>query len=226
MHRSKSESVQKTQNDSKITEEKNKGDMTGAILLAAGNGTRYHAKKQDLIFHDKPLWQYAYETALAVVGKNNIIAIGKDIPGGKTRTGSVKIGLSALPEAVDRVIIVEAARPMVSEEQIRQLLNDPHPSSTFVRPLVNTPIYRDGTYVDRNEMYDLLTPQAFDRKMLQEAYESGRFENMTDETRVMFEYFGIKPHFIETESNLFKVTYPGDMDILESIYKNLQEKNT
>lgn len=198
--------------------------MNGAILLAAGSGTRYHAKKQDLIFHNKPLWRYAYETALAVVGENNIIAVGKDIPGGETRTESVKIGLSALLNSVDRVIIVEAARPMVTEEQIRQLLNDPHPSSTFVRPLVNTPIYRDGTYVNRNEMYGLLTPQAFDRKMLEDAYQSGRFEDMTDETRVMFEYYGIKPHFIETESNLFKVTYPGDLDILESIYQQLKEK--
>lgn len=199
--------------------------MNGAILLAAGMGTRYHAKKQDLNFHDKPLWRYAYETALETVGENNIIAVGKDIPGGKTRSESVKIGLSALPDTVDRVIIVEAARPMVTKEQIGQLLNDPYPSSTFVRPLVNTPIYRDGTYVNRSEMYDLLTPQAFNRKMLQEAYESGRFDDMTDETRVMYEYYGIKPHFIETESNLFKVTYPGDLDILESIYKNLKDNN-
>ena len=34
-------------------------------------------------------------------------------------------------------------------------------------------------------------------------FNMGKFEDMTDETRVMFEYYGIKPHFIETESNLF-----------------------
>lgn len=194
--------------------------MNGVILLAAGLGTRFHGKKQDILFHDKPLWRYAYETALEIVGKENIVAVGKDIPGGATRTESVKIGLGALPKTVDRVIIVEAARPMVTKEQIRQLLDDPHPSSTFVRPLVNTVIYRDGTYVNRNEMYDLLTPQAFDREMLEEAYRSERFNDMTDETRVMFEFFGEKPHFIETEANnLFKITYPGDLDIIESIYK-------
>ena len=43
---------------------------------------------------------------------------------------------------------------------------------------------------------------------------------MTDETRAMFEYHGIKPHFIETSSNLFKVTYPGDLSIIESIYQS------
>ena len=187
--------------------------MNGAIVLAAGQGTRYHGKKQDMLFHDKPLWRYAYETALEVVGKENIIAVGKDIEGGITRSGSVMNGLEALPPTVGRVVIVEAARPMVTKEQIYQLLEDQHPSTTFVRPLVNTVIFRDGRYVNRNEMYDMLTPQA---------YRSGRFVDMTDETRVMFEYYGEKPHFIETESNLFKVTYPGDLDIIETIYKSMQ----
>ena len=198
--------------------------MNGAILLAAGKGTRYHDRKQDVLFHGKPLWRYAFETTQDVVGKDNIVAVGKDIPGGETRTGSVMRGLEVLPKDVDRVIIVEAARPMVTKEQIIQLLGDSYPSSTFVRPLVNTVIFRDGTYVDRSLLYDLLTPQAFDRNMLVEAYRSNRFNDMTDETRVMFEYYGEKPHFIETESNLFKITYPGDLDILESIYKSQIEK--
>lgn len=194
--------------------------MFGALLLAAGSGTRYHGKKQDLEFHGKPLWRYAYETALEVVGQGNIVAVGKDIPGGLTRTGSVINGLKALPKDVDRVIIVEAARPMVTKDQVKQLLEDAHPSSTFVRPLVNTVIYRDGTYINRSDLYDLLTPQAFDKNMLMQAYQSGRFNDMTDETRVMFEFHGVKPHFIETESNLFKITYPGDLEIIESIYKS------
>lgn len=199
--------------------------MNGAILLAAGQGSRYGGRKQDLMFHGKPLWRFPYETVLEVVGEGNVVAVGKDMPGGETRTGSVRIGLAALPKDVDRVILVEAARPMVTREQIVQLLEDPYQSSSFVRPLVNTVVFRDGRYVNRNEMYDLLTPQAFDRNMLQEAYNSGRFDDMTDETRVMFEYYGVKPHFIETESNLFKITYPGDLDIIESIYRSRIEND-
>ena len=198
--------------------------MFGEILLAAGQGSRYHGKKQDLIFHGKPIWRYAYETAKSVVGEENIVAVGKDIIGGATRTGSVMNGLAALSKEIDRVVIVEAARPMVKCEQILQLLEDPYQSSSFVRPLVNTVIFRDGTYINRGDLYDLLTPQAFDRKMLEEAYQSGRFNDMTDETRVMFEYHGVKPHFIETESNLFKITYPGDLEIIESIYKAQQKQ--
>lgn len=197
-----------------------------AIVLAAGFSTRYGgAKKQDLEFHGKQIWQYSYDTAKSIVGEGNIVAVGKDMPGGETRTKSVIIGLKALPSDTDRVVILDAARPLVTKKQIRELLENPNPSCSLVRPLVNTPIFRNGTYVNRAEMYDLLVPQAFDYKLLLEAYESGRFEDMTDETRVMFEYHGIKPTLIETENNLYKVTYPGDLLIIESIYQQLKGEN-
>lgn len=197
----------------------------GAIVLAAGSSTRYGEKKQDLEFHGKPLWRYSYETAMKVVGKDNIVVVGKDFPGGETRTGSVIKGLKALANDTDRVIILDAARPMVTVNQIIELLENSNSSVTFVRPLVNTPIFRNGTYVNRSDMYDMLVPQAFDYRLLVEAYESGRFKDMTDETRVMFEYHGIKPTLIETENNLYKVTYPGDLDIIESIYQKQIESN-
>ena len=195
-----------------------------AVLLAAGKGTRYKETKQDVLFHGKPLWRYAYETAAAVVGAERIVAVGKDIPGGETRTASVIRGLEALPADTERVVIVEAARPMVCTGQIAALLEDPHPSVSFVRPLVDTVIFRDGRYLNRNELYDLLTPQAFDYKLLLAAYRTGQFLDMTDETRVMFEHYGIKPHFLETGSNLFKVTYPGDLHVIESIYQQQIEE--
>lgn len=190
-----------------------------AILLAAGKGTRYHGTKQDVVFHEKELWRYAYDVLLSILDRDRLVVVGKDIPGGATRTASVCCGLRALPEDTDRVVIVEAARPMVTREQLLLLLEAPFPSVSFVRPLVNTVVYRDGTFINREELYDLLTPQAFDYQLLKEAYESDRFVDLTDETRAMFEYHGIKPHFIETGSNLFKVTYPGDLDIIESIYQ-------
>lgn len=196
----------------------------GAIVLAAGSSTRYQGgRKQDLDFHGKPIWRHSYDTAASVVGRN-IVAVGKDIPGGETRTKSVIIGLKALDADTERVIILDAARPLVTKMQVEQILDNPNPSCSFVRPLVNTPIFRDGTYVNRSEMYDLLVPQAFDYRLLLEAYESGRFEDMTDETRVMFEYHGIRPTLIETENNLYKVTYPGDLMIIESIYQQMNKE--
>ena len=195
-----------------------------AILLAAGRGSRYGDLKQNVPLHGKPLWRYAFDLARDVVGRDRLVVVGKDIPGGETRTLSVRNGLEALREDTTRVIILEAARPMVTRAQIEALLEDAHPSVTYVRPLVNAVIYRDGRRIDRSELWDILTPQAFDYHMLREAYRSGRFTDMVDDTIIMDEYFGIRPHCVEAGNNLYKVTYPGDLHIIEGIYREQREK--
>lgn len=195
---------------------------TGVIILAAGKGERFHGKKQNLNFHGKPLWKHVYDTSISIVPAENIVIVGRDILGGETRSESVVNGLKALSKETDRVVIVEAARPLVTKKQLEIILNDTAKSSSFVMPLVNTPIGRDGTYYERNAFYELLVPQACNYKMLLKAYETGKYKNMTDETKVMFEEYEIKPHLIETGQNLFKVTYPRDVATLEMIYQNLK----
>ena len=148
---------------------------------------------------------------------DNIVVVGVDIPGGETRTESVVKGLHQLSPNTERVIIAEAARPLVTKRQIEEILYVNAPSVSFVMPLVNTIIKREGIYINREEMYELLTPQAFDYQLICRALYSGKFKNMTDETRVMFEFYGIKPHLIETTENLFKVTYKRDLPIIESL---------
>ena len=196
----------------------------GVIILAGGKGERFHGKKQDLVFHGKPLWKYVYDTALCIAEAKFVVVVGRDVEGGATRTGSVINGLKVLPYDTDRVVILEAARPLVTEAQVKEIAFDDSKSSSFVMPMVNTPIGRDGMYFDRNSMYDLLVPQAFDYQLLLKAYETGKYSDMTDETRVMFEEYGIKPHLIETGQNLYKVTYPGDVAVLENIYQSQREK--
>ncbi len=191
----------------------------GAIILAGGRGERFNGAKQDVEFHGKALWRYPFDLVSQFVKRESIVVVGKDCKGGKTRSKSVMQGLARLSEDTERVIILEAVRPMVTPEQIQVLLEDTHPSTTFVMPLVNTVVWRNGEYINRYDLYELLTPQAFDCRMLKDAYESGKFKDMTDETRVMFEYHGIKPFFIETGQNLFKVTYRRDIPVLESIYQ-------
>ena len=195
-----------------------KRENVSAILLAGGQGSRFHAKKQFVEIDGKPMWQYPYEKLCDLLGRERVVVVGIDIPGGNTRSESVFNGMKAVPTDTERVVIVEAARPLVTSEQLAILIDDEHPSITFVRSLVNTVIFRDGRYLNRNELYDLLTPQGFDYRLLLEAMESGRFQDMTDETRVMFEYHGIAPKFIETAGNLMKVTYPEDILVLQALW--------
>ncbi len=191
--------------------------MTGAVILAGGQGTRYQKQKQFELLNGMEMWKYVYQKALEVVAQKNVVVVGVDVEGGKTRSESVQIGLKHLPESCGRVIILEAARPLVTVEQIKKLLNDDHVSTTFALPLVNTVIGRDGTYFNRNDFYDLLTPQAFNYKLLKQAYDTGKYTDTTDETIVMYMEYGIKPHFILEGENLLKVTYKRDMEVVKQM---------
>lgn len=198
-------------------------ETVSAIILAGGNGERFHGKKQFIDFMGKPLWKHVYDTVVEALPNAQIVKVGVDIQGGSTRTESVINGLKKLNPDTKRVIILEAARPLVTIEQIQQLAEDVHDSATFVMPLVNTVIMRNGNYLNRNDLYELLTPQAFNYHLLLEAVDSEHFHDMTDETRIMFEYHNISPFFISTTENLVKVTYQRDLPIIEAIYRQMQQ---
>ena len=189
----------------------------GAIILAAGKGFRFKALKQFVELKNKPLWKHVFDKVILQIPKENVVVVGVDIPGGETRSLSVRAGLEHLHPATERVIILEAARPLVTIEQINILLDNKHPSASFVMPLTNTVVMRNGCYINRDEMYELLTPQAFQYRMLKDAYQTGKFENLTDDTRVMFEMYNIKPFFIETSDNLMKITYQKDIKVAEAL---------
>ena len=203
---------------------------TYMIILAGGSGTRFGGpvKKQFLEFHGKPLWRYMYDTATEVLPKENIVVVGIDIAGGSTRSGSVKNGLAWCAEKGDcqRVVICEAARALVTKAQLQEIVNHDSPSCCFVNPVVDTVILTDKTYLTRSECRHLVSPQAFDFKLLWNAYKDCDLGEMrTDETRLMNDVYGIKPDFLEGGENLYKVTYPKDIAIIEVIYKSQHAKD-
>ena len=189
----------------------------GAIILAGGNGERFGGKKQFCLIDGKPLWRIVYDKVYEVI-KDNIVVVGVDVESGVTRTMSVVNGINALDNNTDRVIILEAARPLVTIYDIYNLLNNDFYSVSLVKPLVNTVVYRNVKYINRNDLYELLTPQAFNYKMLFDALNTKKYFDYTDETRIMFEHYGIKPYFIETRSKLMKVTYKEDLEIIRYLY--------
>lgn len=189
----------------------------GAIILAGGQGTRFQGKKQFELINGKQMWESVYDKALTVFSKDDIVVVGIDIEGGNSRSTSVMNGLEYFDGKLDRVTIIESARPLVTASQIRKLSDSEAPSITYALPLVNTPIGRDGTYFNRNDFYDLLTPQAFDYGMLRNAYRTGKYEDTTDETVVMYREYGIKPEFIIEGENLIKVTYRRDLAVINAL---------
>ena len=197
-----------------------------AIILSAGKGTRFHSQKQFLEFHGKALWRHLYDTVSSVLSRDNIVVVGIDIPGGETRSGSVKNGLEWIKGrgGCKKVLILEAARALVTKQQLLTIIGSESQSICFVNPVVDTVILRDKTYLDRADCFHLVSPQAFDFDLLYNAYQQADLgELRTDETRLMFETYGIKPDFLDGGENLFKVTYPKDIAIIEEIWKSLHE---
>lgn len=186
----------------------------GAIILAGGKGTRFHRQKQFVMFQGKELWRHVFDKVLSLIPREHVVVVGVDVPGGETRSGSVMNGLSAL-KGCSKVLLVEAARPLVTTGQLRQLIDTQADSITFVAPCVDTIIKKDKTYLNRSECLRLQTPQAFDYDLLKRAYATGKYTDTTDETRVLFEEYGLAPVFLDGGENLYKVTYPKDLAFLE-----------
>lgn len=189
----------------------------GAIILAAGKGTRFHQQKQFVKLRGKELWKHVYDKTCQLIPKDNIVVVGVDIKGGETRSGSVMNGLNAL-KYCKKVLLIEAARPMVTIEQLKELIDTDADSVTFVAPCVDTIIKKNKEYLDRNDCLRMQTPQAFNYELLKKAYSTGKYTDMTDETRVMFEEYGIAPTFVEGGDNLYKITYPNDIYVIENFF--------
>lgn len=199
-----------------------------AVILAGGSGTRFggDTKKQFLVFHGKELWRHIYDTVTSILPRENVVVVGVDIPGGETRSGSVKNGLEWIRKngGGRRVLCLEAARALVTKEQIKQIADLDSPSCCFVTPVVDTVILTDKTYLTRSECRHLVSPQAFDFEKLYKAYtDCDLSEIRTDETRLMNDVYGLKPDFLEGGENLYKVTYPKDLAVIEEIWKSLNK---
>lgn len=190
------------------------------IILAGGQGTRFGSQKQFLQLKGKELWKHVLDKLSEHVSREDIVVVGVDVEGGITRSQSVINGLQFLEQkkiAYDRVIVLEAARPLITHEQIKQILEDEHDSCTYALPLTSTVVKKDGTYLNRADYYKLATPVAFNYPLFYQAYTSGKYFDYTDDTRIMYEHYGIKPYFLEGGENLLKLTYPSDLAILEML---------
>jgi 2-C-methyl-D-erythritol 4-phosphate cytidylyltransferase len=190
------------------------------IILAGGKGFRFGSQKQFLQINGKELWKHVLDKLSINVAREDIVVVGVDIEGGITRSQSVINGLNFLEQKkknYERVIILEAARPLITNEQIQQILQDEHDSATFVLPLKSTIIKKDGTYLNRSDYYKLSTPVAFNYPLFYQAYTSGKYFDYTDDTRIMYEHYGIKPYFLAGGENMFKLTYKSDVAILEML---------
>jgi 2-C-methyl-D-erythritol 2,4-cyclodiphosphate synthase/2-C-methyl-D-erythritol 4-phosphate cytidylyltransferase len=143
--------------------------------------------------------------------------------GGTHRHESVYRGLLALPEDVDYVVIHDAARPFVSEKIIDDTLEQvllynavvvgvPAKDSILIAPGKEEGAGWASSYLNRDELVSVQTPQAFSRKLLLEsmerAFASGRFG--TDDGSLVLQA-GFPLRVIAGEYENIKVTTREDL---------------
>ena len=216
---------------------------TAVILVAAGSGTRLGSPlpKAFVSVGGKPLLQRALETVAGWSRCDSVVLVvpaGYEAParalaadvsglqvviGGDTRSDSVRQGLAALPPATEHVLIHDAARALMPLDVFDRILDRLHAGALGVIPqvaVVDTVVRVDSSGlthggVDRSELGAVQTPQGFDVEALLGAYASAGGE-FTDDAAVL-RGAGHAVVAVEGHSRGFKITYPDDVRVAESL---------
>ena len=157
--------------------------------------------------------------------------------GGVTRAATVLNGLKAMvaqqPGGAalgDWVLVHDAARCLVTPEQIRSLINscrDDAVGGLLAQKLPDTlkseSAGRVSATVDRSDKWLAQTPQMFRIGALMEALEKAG-DNVTDESSAM-EALGLQPRLVSGSAQNFKVTYPEDFALAEAVLERRRKMN-
>jgi len=149
------------------------------------------------------------------------------VPGGESRQESVKLGLDALPDEFDIVLVHDAARPLVpvdTVDAVIEAVRDGSPAVVPALPLADTvkevepapgePEPVVATPV-RARLRAVQTPQGFDRTTLIRAHETVT-EDVTDDAS-MVEQLGLTVVVVPGHEEAFKVTRPLDLVLAEAV---------
>jgi 2-C-methyl-D-erythritol 4-phosphate cytidylyltransferase len=158
---------------------------------------------------------------------NEVLLVG----GGATRAATVLNGLKAMLEQQpggadlnDWVLVHDAARCLVTPEQIKALINECRNDAVgglLAQKLPDTlKTEKDGrvaSTVDRSDKWLAQTPQMFRIGALIDALQQAG-NAVTDESSAM-EAAGLSPRLVNGSAQNFKVTYPEDFALAEAIFE-------
>jgi 2-C-methyl-D-erythritol 4-phosphate cytidylyltransferase/2-C-methyl-D-erythritol 2,4-cyclodiphosphate synthase len=148
--------------------------------------------------------------------------------GGATRQESVFAGLSALPAAVDIVLIHDAARPFVSQgciDRVLRLAAEKGAAAAGVPVKDTIKAARDGVFtetLDRGALYGMQTPQGFWCPLIRDAHAAAVKDGFTGtDDAVLLERTGKKVYLAEGEYDNIKLTTPEDVTAARAIATRL-----
>tara|TARA_B100000035_G_scaffold76240_1_gene63499 strand:- start:261 stop:941 length:681 start_codon:yes stop_codon:yes gene_type:complete len=223
-------------------------NKVSAIILAAGNGSRFGEKKQFKELNGRPIWVYSLNTFIqsrcidelilvipsdsleslkqsqvfkSLSKKNNI----KLISGGESRRDSVLNGVKAVKKTNDIVCIHDAARPFIKPSYIKDSIEicSEFDGAIIAIPSVDTVKKADNhqiikNTVDRDSLWMAQTPQTFKKKKLLHAIKISPHLKITDESMLM-EKANFKIRLIKGDYSNFKITNEIDWELAKVVVR-------
>jgi len=212
------------------------------VLVAAGSGERLgHGMPKALVsLAGRPILDWSIAACadcpeiheLVVVAPPSAVRTVADrvparpsrvtvVPGGRTRSDSVRRGLDALSAAVEFVLVHDAARPLVPSQLIIDVVTALQAGAEAVipvLPVVDT-VKRVSRglvleTVERDELWRVQTPQGFRLSTLRAAYAAAPELVTTDDAGVV-EAYGVKVSTVPGDEAAFKITTGYDLRLAE-----------
>jgi 2-C-methyl-D-erythritol 4-phosphate cytidylyltransferase len=207
--------------------------QTWAIVVAGGSGARFGGPKQFHALGDARLVDHAVEAAIRAADGVVVVlpagtawdgpAVDAAVPGGATRSASVRAGLAAIPPSADIVIVHDAARPLASDALFASVIGAVRDGADGAVPALPVPdtikrVAQDRVVetVSRDELVAVQTPQAFRATVLRHAHAGGA--DAPDDAALV-EAAGGSVVVVRGEATNVKITAPGDVAIVEGFLR-------
>ncbi len=141
------------------------------------------------------------------------------VPGGATRSASVRHGLAAVPEGVEFVLVHDAARPVAVAavwDRVVAALRDGADAVVPVVPVTDTLREVGGGAVDRARYTAVQTPQGFRREVLRAAH---RDESEGTDDASLAEAAGATVTTVAWDARNIKITEPWHLAVAEILVR-------
>ncbi len=219
------------------------------LIPAAGSGTRFgdNTPKQYYKIQGKTVLRHTIEKFFGMPGLQSItvlineehralydeavkgLDINVPITGSKSRKSSIYNGLKFFIKVKngDIILIHDAARPLISVKDITKLLDsmEENQAATLACPVSDT-LLRGNKTVNREALWSIQTPQAFDLKHLIKAHEKfADDDSFTDDTGLM-RAMGHEVALITGSRANIKITTQEDLIMAETFIANTLKTRT
>jgi 2-C-methyl-D-erythritol 4-phosphate cytidylyltransferase len=198
------------------------------ILVAAGTGTRFGQPKQYQPLGDRRVLDWSLGTAGAT-SDGVVLVVPRDhlddpepladciVPGGASRSASVRAGLDAVPPSAEVIVVHDGARPLASRELFLTVIAAVREGDAAVipaMPVTDTVRSRTLGPIDRADLVVVQTPQAFCAEDLRTAH-AGAIDASDDASLV--EALGHEVKIVPGAPTNLKITYPTDLLAAEAL---------